>query len=56
MKTGLGPIAAETAEISSHVGHRPQAMDDAQMIGGLDRRRAGDRRLQELLHFTGGSG
>ena len=42
------PIAAvDAAVIVAHVGHRPDAMDDAQVVGRLERRLPDDRLLRE---------
>ena len=38
MNTGRSPIAPMTSVIIADVGHRPHAVDDAQVVGRFERR------------------
>ncbi len=52
MKIGLAPSRPDSSLIDLHIGHRPHAMDDAQVIDRLQRRPAGDGPLQQVLGFA----
>ena len=49
---GPGAHRADHGRDRRHVGHRPDAVDDAQVVGRFERRDAGDRRFQQVLGFV----